>query len=156
MPIRRQSLVTAVKARFTTILVAGGYLTNVGAKQHEWLSRELSKSDELPAHNVRDGEATAVLESGSKDATRHKWLLEFTVDLIFSEDDATVEDARKGIADIYRAIGVDETWKVDGEELAARTVPVADRVITDKEGNWLGGAQVVFQVEYYTDRWSAD
>ena len=154
MAIRRQSLVTAVKARFASILVAGGYLTNLGAKQHEWLARELDR-DELPAHSVRDGACEAVLEAG-KSTARQKWSLEFTVDLIFSEDDATVEDARKGIADVYRAIGQDETWKAGGEELAARTVPVRDLVVADKEGNWLGGAQVVFQVEYYLDRWSAD
>ena len=150
----------AVKERLAAITTANGYQTNLGARQHEWLSRKLNP-DELPAHVVRDGEAKPVFEEGGRDASQFKWRLPFTVDLIFPEEGATVEQARLGIADVYQAISVDDTWKVatedDGEEeLAARTVPVSDRVMSDKEGNFLGGARIEFFIEYYLDRWSTD
>jgi hypothetical protein len=152
---RRQKLVEAVKARLAAIKVADGYRTDVGLKQHEWLGRKLA-DDELPAHIVRDGEAKPVFDDARKDASKLKWSLPFVIDLVFKEGAATVVDARKGIADVHQAVGVDEKWKVGAEYLAARTVPDGDQVMADKEGNFLSGARVKFSIEYYLDRWEAD
>lgn len=141
---RRQLIVTAIKTRFDAIS---------GVTAHEWLARELAV-DELPAVNIRD--TVDRCEELPKDSTRQKHFLDVAVDIIVAETDATIEDTRALLALVVAAIGTDETWKVAGEECAARTTLGDARFVTDERGNWLGGARLNITVEYYTDRWSAN
>jgi hypothetical protein len=151
---RRQKIVDEIKARFALITTAHGYQTSLGNSVHEWRT-EAFEASQLPALIIRD----ELQETPLPDKNTGCWLrrLNVTVDLVVAEAAEQAENARKALADVVKAIGTDPLWKdEDGKELAERTVPGNERIMTDKEGNWIGGARLEFVIEYFTAPWSAD
>ncbi|MDQ3819078.1 MAG: hypothetical protein M3362_15570 [Acidobacteriota bacterium] len=149
----RQSLVDAVKARLSGILTANqyapgqNYLTDIGSHQFEWRTTPLEAAD-LPAHIIRDEEEnTLVTEKNQGHLPRS---LKIVCDLVLSESDQTATNARKAIADVIHAIGVDDKWG----GLARRTLPVKDELMMDAEGKRISGARVTFQIEYGRAAWT--
>ncbi len=157
MPNRRQKLVDALRVRFEAITPANDYETEVGNSVHEWRSEKLSEDDDalMPALLFRDDLVETPLPDKNTGSWKH--LLRVTVDIVIGEDAEQATEARKALADVVKAIGVDPLWKdPDGNELAERTIPGDERIMTDKEGNWLGGARLEFTIEYFTVPWSAE
>lgn len=149
----RQKLVDRMRLRFAGITVAGGYQTNLGQSLHEW------RSERLPADAngliLRDEVAQTPLPE--KNTGRWKRCLKVAVDLVIAESAEQATEARKALADVVKAIGVDPLWKdADGHELADRTIPGDEHIMADREGNWIGGARLEFVIEYFTAPWSAD
>lgn len=149
---KRQQIVDAVKARFAGISAAGGYQTDVGLKQteHHPTAKSSDPADEeLPAHDVRDeAEETVVADRNSGTYERK---LRFTVVAELLEADATAANARKALADMIRAVGVDPRWG----GLARHTLPVDDEVTVDEEGQRVGAARLTFDVVYGRKPWEA-
>jgi hypothetical protein len=144
----RQQLIDKVKTRFAGITTAGGYATNIGSHQFEWLMTPLESSD-LPAHIIRDEvEDTTITEKNAGHLSRS---LKITVDLVLAESDATAANARKAIADVIKAVGVDDKWG----GLARRTLPVRDEIMADPEGQRVSGARVTFTIDYGRSAWTA-
>jgi len=138
---RRQLLVDAVRTRFATILVSGGYETNIGAKLFEWRVTELETAD-LPALNFRD--TRNVTEQ--KLSHIHQHALEFEADVLTAGVSETPKQIRKMIADVVKCIGVDRTWG----GIAYDTDPKEDVLGMDQAGLIAGGARIKFVIKYRT------
>ncbi|HEX8773258.1 MAG TPA: hypothetical protein VF735_06595 [Pyrinomonadaceae bacterium] len=144
---RRQQIIDAMKTRFSAITTAGGYATNIGNQVHEWRTTEIP-ADGLPAQSLRDPVDEVTLPD--KDSLMHRHHLNVILDLVIQESAEQATEARKALADVVKAIGVDPTWG----GLAARTLPRREQIMTDAQGNWLGGARMEFVVEYDTMGWA--
>jgi hypothetical protein len=144
---RRQQIITAMTTRFKAITTANGYATNIGLQFHEWRTSELPQ-DGLPAQTLRDPVDEVTLPD--KDSLMHRHHLTIILDLVIGEAAEQATEARKALADVVKAIGVDPTWG----GLAARTLPRREQIMTDAQGNWLGGARMEFVVEYDTKGWA--
>lgn len=147
---KRQQIVDKVKERLALVTTASGYQTDIGEKLTEW---QLTAKDagQLPGVDVRDGVEETVLPEGGKNSAVYERHLEFTVTAELAETTAGPANARKAEADIIKAVGVDPTWG----GLARRTLPVTGEVVMDPEGQRIGGARVVFRVEYSRKPWEA-
>ena len=149
---KRQQIVDAVKARFALISVANGYLTDIGLKQteHHPTAKSADPADEeLPAHDVRDeAEETQVSDRNSGTYERR---LRVTAVAELLEADATAANARKALADMIAAVGVDPKWG----GLARYSIPVDDEVTVDEEGQRVGAARLTFEVVYNRKPWEA-
>ncbi|MDQ1610335.1 MAG: hypothetical protein QOG00_266 [Pyrinomonadaceae bacterium] len=143
----RQEIVKKVLARMRLIRTENDYVTEIGASVHEHRTEALQEH-ELPALIVRDG--TDEITYREKQSGAHHHSLPFTIDVVCQETDVNAEVARKALADVMKAIGVDPRWG----GVAKQSLPKSASVITDKEGNWLGGARVEFTVEYQTAAWA--
>lgn len=135
----RQQLIDAVKTRFALITIAGGYQTNIGSKLREWHVTSLD-TDQLDTLIIRDT-IDAVLPDDPNSGKR-TWNLTIIADAIFTAADDNPAKARKAIADIKKAILVDQRWG----GLARRTDEVSDQLMIEKEGTRVGGAQVIFKI----------
>lgn len=146
----RQTLVDRILARFANIKTANGYQTNVGAKTKEWQTTPLDEN-ELTTILVRDPIALRRTDPNGENSSKHTWATQIIVDLVFPETGQSPAEARKGISDINKAVGVDQTWG----GLAKRSEQVSERLIIDQTGTRVGGAQVIFNVITSRKPWEA-
>ena len=151
---KRQDLVDAVNARFTTgataITASNGYRTNIGAKGKEWQTTPLDAA-QMDAILVRDQINRRRPDPNGENSSKHTWALLMIVDAVLSETGQNAVQARKAIADIKQAVAVDPTWG----GLARRSEEVSDQIMTDKEGTRVAGAQVVFNIITSRKPWDA-
>lgn len=145
---KRQQIVDAVKSRFAAISVANGYLTEIGAQQTEWHTTP-KEPDQLPGHDIRDETEKAETPETGRNAAILTRYLEFTVIAEIVETTDTAVNARKALADMIKAIGVDQTWN----GLARRTLPIEESVLVDGEGQRIGAARLKMQIEYGRRAW---
>jgi hypothetical protein len=150
MAENRQALVTAIKARFATITIANGYRTNIGLIQKEWQTTHLDES-ERPAHMVHDPVDTRQPDPNGENSSRKRWALQIVAEAVLNESAQNLTEARKAISDFKQAVAVDDTWG----GLAIRSEEVVDRLVRDKSGANITGAQVVFKVITSRKRWEA-
>jgi hypothetical protein len=100
----RQRIITSLDARLKTILVANGYQTDVGANIFDWRAEALEESD-LPALIYRDTLCNTEISNISSYTHR------MTVEIIaVVANDTPMAIIRNIIADIDKAIGVDDRW----------------------------------------------
>ncbi|HWT00198.1 MAG TPA: hypothetical protein VN256_08120 [Pyrinomonadaceae bacterium] len=152
MTSRRQQIVDEVKERLALITTANEYApghnfeTDLGLSLSEWRTEAFAE-EELPGINLRDeSESVTYKDKHSGSVMRQ---LNVVADLVFKETDVSATLARKGLADVERAVAVDPTW--GGR--ARLTIMRESRLMTDDKGNWLGGARVALTVEYFTRPW---
>lgn len=148
----RQKIVDAVETRFQGILTSGGYETNLGNNVFVW--RDTQKvpltSDELPALVLFDKQC-----EGTEDGqvlNRHHFRLTMIAD-IFTDSSTGDTFVRKAIADLHKAIGVDEQWTVSTVKLAIRTKPVMDQIDIEQQEEIISAARFAFVIEFRTNRW---
>lgn len=146
----RQTLVTAILARFALITTAGGYLTNVGAKVKEWQTTPLDET-QLTTLLVRDPIATKLPDPNGPNSSRTLWSTQIIVDAVLPEGGQNAAEARKTISDINKAVGVDQTWG----GLAKRSEQVSEKLMLDKPGGLVAGVQVIFNVITSRRPWEA-
>ncbi len=142
----RQSIIDTIDTQLKTILTANGYDTDLGSNVFEWRQVPLQAS-ELPALIYRD--AMSETEIIVLDKHTHKLTLEVEVKTEPGAIDGTL--ARKMIADVVKAIGVDHTWGA----LAIKTDPLNSEIIFDEGGKEkiISGAIINFEIMYRTDLW---
>lgn len=151
---KRQQIVDAVKARFAQIATANeyapgrNYQTDVGLKQTEWHPAAKGPEDR-PGHDVRDLPEETVVDDRNRGLYERKLLVQVVAEI--AEADATAANARKALADMIHAVGVDPTWG----GLAKYSIPVDDEVTVDQEAQRVGGARLVFEVVYSRKPWEA-
>jgi hypothetical protein len=146
----RQTLVDRILARFALITTGNGYQTNVGAKVREWQTTPLDEN-ELSTILVRDPIASVRPDPNGPNSSKHTWAQQIIVDVVLPESGQNAVEARKAIADINKAVGVDQTWG----GLARRSEQVNEKVMLDKPGGRVGGAQVIFNVITSRKPWEA-
>ncbi|MHB1050988.1 MAG: hypothetical protein ACYC09_12985 [Bacteroidota bacterium] len=113
MSLKRQQIVDAIITRLKAISTAGGYYNNfadVGSIEKVFDNRvtEFNES-ELPAINVVDKDEDPNLEMMA--GSRNPWYRSLQVDInLIVTGETSMAEVRKGISDIQKAIGTDETW----------------------------------------------
>ncbi len=134
----RQQIITAIDTRFKTILIAGGYETNLGSNVFAWRSEPLQES-ELPALIYRDRTEARMLGCGIYD-------LSLGVEIeLFSSSAAGV---RSLLVDLEKGIFTDETW---GGLALTSEIEMNEMEIEQKE-NIFCASKIIMAVEYRTVR----
>lgn len=144
---KRQLIINAVDTRFKTILVSGGYETDLGQNVFEWRTAALPVAN-LPGIVLRDPECSV---SSDVAIGQHEYELKVEAEINVAEGSSTPGEIRKMIADVIKAIGVDITWG----GLAQRTEPIEDTINMDQKEKIIGGALVSFLIIYRTNAWNA-
>lgn len=109
---RRQDIIDAVDTRLKGILTTGGYETSLGSHVSEWrdTDRNPLEATELPGIVYRDAVSGRSVGAGIYDNVLR---IEFE---IHADSIATI---RKALADVERAVFVDESWGglADGSDM---------------------------------------
>lgn len=143
----RQKIVDAVKSRFQGILTSGGYQTDIGSHVFVWKGSDFAPK-ELPACDIRDVRDDIDNTVVSTRREHHKLTIEVAVAVADGTD--SMKTARKAIADVYRAIGVDRYWTVSGARLAFDTELKSDESGIEQRETTLAGSKITFVVNYRT------
>ncbi len=140
----RQKIISAIDTRLKSILIAGGYETDIGQNVWDWRAESLEE-DNLPALIYRDtGTET---EFGTFTTFTHK----MTVNIMVAVSSTTpMTTIRKIIADIDRAIGMDDTWG----GLALMTIKISDESQVEIDEVKFAGCQVVIEITFRTTAWN--
>jgi hypothetical protein len=139
---RRQTLVNAVRDRFTTIRVAAGYETDLGASVHVW--RDTNTNPFTPQElatgglNLRDPKR----ETNQELVNKHQHTLSINCEIAV----AAADTVRKMLADLDKAIGVDRKWG----GVAFDTDPGDDSILVAQNGTLITGASYNFTILYRT------
>ena len=144
---RRQDIIDAILARFRLILKTGNYETDLGKNVHVWRDTATTpfQPEELPALCLRDpkDDLTQLLYN------KHEHSLTILCQGFVAS--GTVDaDARKCLADLYKAIGVDRKWTVASVPLAFDTLPVGDEFTVQQNGTAIAGFVLTFTVKFRT------
>ena len=140
----RQRIVNAIDTRFKAILVTGGYETNIGSHVFWWKDSPMQISD-LPGMNCKDNSPDKELGCGVEDH-----VLPIAIEAATSGS-TTPTDLRKIIADIEKAIGVDETWG----GLAQATDLKEEGISIQQNENKVGLVNLTMVIEYTLVRFDA-
>lgn len=152
MALVRQDIIDALKARLETIVAGATYhrdITTVEVFRTIPLEPSGATASQLPAAIIRDLSNTVMGAQGVDspyNVTDH--LLRIEIEVIASEGE-TDEEIREHIADIYKAIGTDETFG----GVATKADPVGDEMLITEEDRRIAGARMVITVEYRTRKW---
>lgn len=141
----RQQIITALDTRLRTITTANGYLTNVGQRVFDWLDRDLADT-ELDAIVYRDPANEISQETFSQVDNR----VRVEIEVKTKSASTTAAQVRKLIEDVYKAIGIDETFG----GLAHEAQPVSENIDIQQADKIMGSATVVIDIYYMTTKWS--
>ncbi len=139
----RQKIMDAIDTRLQTILIANGYKTDAGLKVFAWKDFGMDDAD-LPALVYKDIiDDPDQVTIGNVDNTL---LVEVTA--LAAKGSTSDEQIREMIADVIKAVGVDETW---GDLAEFTLLPSASMEVEQLEKK-IFGAQVDLRIEYQTAR----
>lgn len=148
MGLLRQQIVDAVVARLKQINGQPNYHTNF--QQHVFDYRTTTINDEeLPAINVQDDDEKLFKEQSKGGAQVIDWDLTLTVDIVFKTGSASVSDLRKGLADVYKAIGADISFG----GLVEWTTIQGDHILKTQDESVVTGARAIIHLFYRTTKW---
>ena len=133
---------TAIDTRLKLITIANGYETNAGNNVYEFWDVAL-EDDELPAIIWRDGAEDSELVVNT---TQGRTL---TVELILQALGVTAPAIlRKLIADVEKAIAVDNTW--GGIAIFTSVMTIVDTFDVEHKDRRIGACRARFTVLYRT------
>ena len=139
---KRQQIIDAIQTRLETILLTGGYKTNLGNNIFVWKTDTIQDS-ELPCILWRDKSET--IERITIGADLHS--LQIEAEIITSGADA-IDKVREMIADVIQAVGTDLTWGTIAED----TLPISNEDIQiEQKEKTIAGAKVSFVVQFVTE-----
>jgi len=139
-----QQIIDKIDARFKTIKKTGGYKTDVGLHVFDWLDRDLADT-ELDALIYRD-------KSNTKNASSQKIFdnkVQLEIEFKTKSAGSTARQVRMMAEDVYKAIGIDETWG----GLAQKTNPLQDNINVDQANKIVGSGTITVEIEYRTAKW---
>jgi hypothetical protein len=140
----RQQIITSVDARFKTVLVTNGYQTDVGANVFDWRAEALEEGD-LPALIYRDTVCSTEISNIS--SYTHKMTVEI---IAVVANDTPMAIIRNIIADLDKAIGVDDRWG----GLAILTERTGDESWIEIDDKKYAGCRVTVVITFRTLGWN--
>lgn len=142
----RNSIVEAIVTRLKAIDGTGGYHTDFNENFKQWRIAPIGNS-ELPCGVIKDFADEAIQESisGGNSLIDH----ELSVDISLPLSGTVPGDFRNQIADIYKAVGQDETWG----GLAHFTQQLGDEIVMNQEENKLASIDIHIRIRYRTTKW---
>lgn len=151
MDSKRQKIVAAVIDRMKEISTGAGYQTDIGATVADW-ETDFDESD-LPAIVVMDTVADVELVGGQPPASNQIYRLPVLIRVFLRSTDSARE-ARRMLADINRAVGVDRFWTSEGVQLAMWTRPLKEGIVP-AENFEINGAAVELEIAYITESFNS-
>lgn len=142
----RQQIISAVDAKFKTILTTNGYFTNLGQNVTEWDRRPLAAEEtfRLTYRDEEEGRVQATVGEQDIGLMLTIWVL--------AKSGTSAADIRKMIADVAKAMYADPSWS----NLASDTLQDgAVKLDKDEAADVASGAEIKFRVEYSVDRGAA-
>lgn len=141
----RQQIMDTIATRLATILISNGYKTNAGSNVYPW--REFGLPDtKLPAIFFRDtNDEPEQFTVGNVDN-----VLTVEVTATSAKSATSDQQVREMIADVIKAVGVDETW---GNLAEFTLLPDAGMAVEELEKTTFS-AQIDLRVEYQTARFN--
>ena len=149
MSIRRQDILGAIKTRMNGISVAGGYHTAAGVNVFIWRTANLDQTI-LPALVIRDTGQAKDQEGESSPYSFDTWRMKVEIEVVCESGSTTDVLLRQIIADVYKAIGVDDTW---GGNAITSFLSDDEMVLQDQQAKIVGGATIKFEVLYRTRKY---
>jgi hypothetical protein len=137
---------TKLDTQLKTILITGGYETNLGSHIFEWRDTALQES-ELPGLIWRD------LVQETDDTRVHnldQHMLPVEME-IMAVGGTAITEIRKLIADVIRAIGAKRTW--DGEAIDTKLKTSGPAI--DQASKKVGAVMVTIEIIYRTNLFDA-
>ena len=156
MSITRQDIVSNLIARLQLITVAHGYHTDAGNNVQAWRAIPFERPEgaapaAISGISVRDVDEAVDDTEFKSTYTLLKWRLTIEILALTASSSTTDTVIRQLIADIYKAIGTDETFS--GKCII--TVPVSDEILVEENDLWkIAGVRITFHVIYQTNRWA--
>lgn len=139
----RQRIMDTIETRMGTILVSNGFKTNVGQNVFPWSELGINNT-KLPALIIRD-----VDDDPDQEVIRIvDNILTVQVIALTTKSATSEQEVREIIADVIKAVGVDETW---GDLAEFTLLPPAGMEALQLEKK-LFGSQIDLVVEYTTGR----
>ena len=140
----RQQIISAIDTQLKTILVAGGYRTNLGQNVVEWDLTPMDPSQDVFRLTYRDEEETrADLSVGEQDMA-----LPLTI-LALASGNTSLAEMRKMVADVVSAMYADPTWGGIASDTVQDGVTKLDKA---QAADQASGAELKFRVEYAVER----
>jgi hypothetical protein len=156
MSVTRQDIVNNIVTRLQLITIAHGYHTDAGNNVQAWRSIPFERKEgATPAAvlgiSVKDVEETIDDQEFKTTYNLLHWRLVVEILALTASSSTTDTVMRQVIADIYKAIGTDDTFS--GKCIT--TVPISDQVLVDEDQLWkIAGVQITVHVIYQTARWA--
>jgi hypothetical protein len=150
MSISRQDIINAVNTQAALITVANGYHTELGSNLSEWKTNAIPNGKDLWL-DVRDGTEEPTGEATQGGGTVADYYLHVTFILFFKSGE-TIENVRKGIADVYKAIGVDPKWGLPN--VVHDTLDDGNDIMMSQDEYKVGDAEVRVRIHYRRNRFS--
>lgn len=148
MDSKRQLICQKIDARFKTILISNGYNTDLGKNVFEWRDNPIDEN-ELPSLTWRDvSEDDSNASAGTIGYHNHVMTMELKV--ATAKGTTTAKEIRALLADIIKAVGVDQTWG----RLATRTDPVSNEMQVEEVETIIGGVTITLNITYQTMKWN--
>lgn len=149
MSIKRQDILDVIESRMQGISVGGGYHTALGANISVWRTAIFEASN-LPALVIRDMGQSKDQEGESSPFSLDTWRLKIEIEIIGKAGSTTDILIRQMIADVYKAIGVDDTW---GGKAITSFLSDDDMILQDQQSRIVGGATIQFTILYRTNKY---
>ncbi len=136
----RIQIIGKINVRFKTILISGGYATNLGANVNWWRDLENNpfQASELPGINLKDD----VVNTEPHSTATMYHVMPIKIDI------ATIspEEMRKALADIEKAMHIDRTWG----NIASHTDLLSDESVVEQKENKYFRTSIIMEVQYFT------
>jgi hypothetical protein len=146
---KREDIVGAIKTRMQLILVSGGYLTNFGQYVQIWKRLPLDFNGTLL--NIRDTADDFGKEHLHAAVNEQQHRLTVQIDLLNAEKgQAAAAYLRKGLSDVYKAFGVDDTL---GLSYVIQCNPLSDTFDVEQDERIVVSGTIVIEVQYQTTKW---
>lgn len=140
---KRQALVSAMETRLKTILISGGYETDLGLNVRIW--RQEPFTDTEKGISIEDAEESPTWIGAGVQLHR----LTFQVKIVLPAT-ASQTEIRSAVADISKVVGTDLTFGGLAEDCVLTEVAL----YVGQEGSLHAGAVVTVVMEYATEPWS--
>jgi hypothetical protein len=154
---RDQKIIDAIIARLETILITGGYQTDIGARVEDSRTNWDQEAGELPAISVFEGPVTSEEFADEGLIVNRTMPVRIIASLIRLDDAAAnAAFARKAISDIYRAIRSDDKWVVSGVPLASLTREKSHAIEHAPDSFEITGVQVEIEIEIIANKFDLE
>ena len=143
-PVIRQQIVDALDLRFKSILIVGGYQTDIGKNVFAWRSTAFT-DDELPGLAYLDLDESNDVSIGEWE---HGMILEIDLHILHETD--AMRELRNAITDVLRAIGLDTRLGGLTEDI---TPSQRDFIKITQNDERYASCMLNMIVTYLTNRW---
>jgi hypothetical protein len=109
MSIIRQDIIDAIETRLKTILTTASYHSNAGSNVYVWRTTPLPP-ESIPALIIKDSLSTKLGEGEAGPYSKDTWELSVDIVGMVTNGNASDTQTRQVMADVYKAIGSDDTW----------------------------------------------